>query len=61
MIKEIIIKCDEKDEQTQAHETWLEERINILSMLRDMMATAPNESIRDKLKDIYLFIMRGEM
>lgn len=59
MIKEIIIKCD--DEQTKAHEAWLEERLNILRMLEDMMATAPNESIRDKLKDIYLFIKRGEM
>lgn len=59
MIKEIIIKCD--DEQKKAHEAWLEERVNVLNMVRDMMATAPNESIRDKLKDIYLFIKRGEM
>lgn len=61
MIREIIIKCDEDDEQTKAHEAWLEERLNILAMIKQMMATAPNESIRDKLKDIYLFIKRGEM
>lgn len=59
MIKEIIIKCD--DEQNKAHDAWLEERKKILKMLRDMMATVSNEPICDKLKEIYLFIIRGEM
>lgn len=60
MIKEIIIKCD--DEQTKAHEAWLEEQRNVLKTLEDMMSTANlDPSIRAKLYDIYLFIKRGEV
>ena len=60
MIKEIIIKCD--DEQTKAHEAWLEEQRNILKMIEDMMSSVDvNPSIRAKLYDIYLFIKKGEM
>lgn len=60
MIKEIIIKCD--DEQTKAHEAWLEKQRNILKMIEDMMACASiDPSIRDKLYNIYSFIKEGEM
>lgn len=62
MIKEIIIKCDDDDEQTKAHDAWLEEQRNILEDIECMMASADiKPSIRAKLYDIYLFIKRGEM
>lgn len=59
MIKEIIIKCD--DEQNKAHEAWLEEREEVLKKIKDLQASEPNEQNRDILKNIGLFIKRGEM
>ena len=59
MIKEIVIKCD--DEQTKAHEAWLEEREEVLKKIRDLHASEPNEQNREILKNIGLFIQRGEM
>lgn len=59
MIKEIIIKCD--DEQTKAHEAWLEEQRNILKTLEKMMGADINPIIRDELHNIYSFIKKGEM
>ena len=59
MIKEIIIKCD--DEQTKAHEAWLEEQRKILIMIEKMMDADINPIMRDELHNIYSFIKKGEM
>ena len=59
MIKEIIIKCD--DEQTKAHEAWLEEQKEVLEKIKDLQAHEPNKQNREILKNIGLFIKKGEM